>query len=65
MRHDKRERRGQLHAEVAVGDGVEAVEADAVEAELRSGGLAVYWVGRPGKGAGTERGEIHALCRVG
>ena len=56
--------RAELYAEVAVGDGVKAVEADPVEAELRGGHLAVYGVGGTSQRAGAERGDVHALHSV-
>ena len=54
--HDERERGAELYAEVPVRDGVKAVVADPVEAELRGGHLAVDGVGGTSE-AQAPRGE--------
>ena len=56
VHHEDAERGAELDAVVAVGDGVHAVEAVAVEAELRGGHGAVYGVCRPGEG-GAPSGQ--------
>ena len=64
MRHHQRQGGGELHAEVAVGDAVEAVEAVAVEAQLRGGHGAVDGEGGAGQRAAAEGGDVHALGGV-
>ena len=59
--HHRRGRGGlELDDEVAVGDGVDAVAADAAEAELAGDELAVERVGDAGEGAGAERQLVGA-----
>ena len=60
VHHNGRQGRQQLHAEVPVGDGVDAVAAGAVKAQGGGGHFPVRGVGGARQGAGPQRGFVHA-----
>ena len=54
----------ELHREVAVGDAVQGVEDDAVEAQFGGLEAAVGVVGGSRQGAGADGGKVHAAAHV-
>jgi len=62
--HQQRRGGAELDGEVAVADGVERVEADLVEAELRSDELAVDRVAGAGQRRRAQRQAVDALAAV-
>ena len=65
MHHQQRAGGGEFDGEVAVGNGIQRVFADAVEAELFGDEFAVDRVGRAGQRGGAERQAVGALAGIG
>ena len=64
MHHHGGQGREQLHAEIPVRDGVDAVAAGAVKAQGGGGHPPVGGIGSAGQGAGPQGRLVHALHRV-
>ena len=64
MQRDGRKRIHEFENEVAIAGGIDAVDADAVKAELFGNSTSIQSDGGAGDRAGTERAHIHALAAV-
>ena len=64
VHHDERGGGGEFDREIAVGDGVERIGAETVEAELARDALAIDRVAGPRERCGAQRQPVDALAAV-
>ena len=65
MDHHKRAAKGEFDGEVAVGDGVDRVLANAVESQFAGDEAAVERIRQPAQRAGAERRDIEPRAAIG
>ena len=65
VRHHQRGGGGEFDGEIAIGDGIERVFADAVEAELARDEFAVDRIAGAGQRGGAQRQAVDAAAAVG